>query len=174
MTVQNLAFQVSVTTVFITVAIMFLFPSTLIVPLDRRTAGLLGAMIIMNLHYFFSDIKNAGIFVDFHVLLILFSIMLINFVLLNQPVIHDGIKLLQREIVGGNGFWLVSFFSFVTAPFILNDGVCLILTTPVLDSFQFIDDSNAKGLSKVSKFYFMLTICCSANIGSGKVALFSH
>jgi hypothetical protein len=63
--------------------------------------------------------------------------MAINFILIKQKIIIEIIKKLQIIIrLNRNyGFWLVSLLAFSLSPFITNDGLCLLLVTPVLDAF---------------------------------------
>lgn len=48
------------------------------------------------------------------------------------------IQLLQFQIQSDplRGFWLVSFLSFIVAPFLTNDGVCLLFVEIILSAFQ--------------------------------------
>jgi ribonucleotide reductase alpha subunit len=63
--------------------------------------------------------------------------MAINFILIKQKIIIEIIKKLQIIIRSNRnyGFWLVSLLAFSLSPFITNDGLCLLLVTPVLDAF---------------------------------------
>ena len=67
--------------------------------------------------------------------------MIINFILLKQKKIQLIIIKLQKYIKYERnlGFWLISFIAFISSPFITNDGLCLLMVTPVLDSFTISD-----------------------------------
>lgn len=54
------------------------------------------------------------------------------------------IQLLQFQIQSNplRGFWLVSCLSFIVAPFLTNDGVCLLFVEIILNAFQNIPDNN--------------------------------
>ena len=85
------------------------------------------------------------------------------------------------------GFWLVSGAAFLVAPFLTNDGVCLLFVELILDAFeatkampnqvcttemlspekrQEIAKSKDMPLETGDAIYFLLTLACSANIGS--------
>ena len=73
------------------------------------------------------------------------------------------------------GFWVVSLFAFYVSPFLTNDGVCLLFVAPILAAFESVEElpagaltTNTKNmvLKKTDAVYFMLTLACSANIGS--------
>ena len=77
--------------------------------------------------------------INVSVILILLSIMAINFILLKQKIIRTVIHKLQKYIQYKRNlsFWMVSLLAFISSPFITNDGLCLLLVTPVLDGFSF-------------------------------------
>lgn len=167
---------VLITIVFIIVAILFLFPSNRYIPLDRRMAGLIGSAFCTLIIWIFptGERNNTLNDIDVQVLLVLIAIMGINFVVMRQPSVETAIHKLQNQIRHdpNSGFWLVSFVSFIVSPFIMNDGLCLLLVNPVLDAFC-AKTKRGEGVSTRSSnfcetdpFYFMLAICCSANIGS--------
>jgi di/tricarboxylate transporter len=153
--------------VFLMVSLQFLFPSNFILPLDRRLSGLLGAAFCALAAYTLpnDDSSIPGNDVHIEVLLILVSIMVINFIILKQSIIETNIKKMKRSIVKNDhvGFWIVSFVSFIVAPFVTNDGLCLLLVDPVLDAFN---ERPKSEIETLNRFYFMLTISSSANIGS--------
>lgn len=86
------------------------------------------------------------------------------------------------------GFWLVSAAAFLVAPFLTNDGVCLLFVELILDAFEAtkslsnstdvvsviaspqervkIAQSKDMPLETGDAIYFLLTLACSANIGS--------
>ena len=85
------------------------------------------------------------------------------------------------------GFWLVSAAAFLVAPFLTNDGVCLLFVELILDAFDATKSisnnhlntslSSPEQRAKIvllqempletgDAIYFLLTLACSANIGS--------
>lgn len=181
---QNVAFDVIITLVFVFVSFQLLLPVNSFIPFDRRTSSLFGAVLCMIIYYFspVSAGDNPGSAVDFSVLIILTSVMIINFVILKQPWLARQVTKMQNMIRSDvdTGFYLVSIVSLVASPVILNDGLCLMLVAPVLDAFILspssadIEEANDMDLTTHEKpsfassdpFFFMLTIACSANIGS--------
>lgn len=172
-----------ITAIFAVVSFQFLFPSNYFVPLDRRMSGLLGAVLCAMVSYILPESASiAGEHVDIEVLVILVSIMVINFVLMQQTFVENYIAALQESIRADPnlGFWLVSFASFFISPFVTNDGLCLLLVNPVLDALVLPAQEGTPLVSNTSdkrqkltatnivsnRFYFMLTISSSANIGS--------
>lgn len=82
-------FDCLVTLIFIFVASILLFPLNVFFPVDRRLGSLLGAVLCMMIIWAFPpyDGVNSGAYVDFSVIIILASIMAINFVLLRQQFV---------------------------------------------------------------------------------------
>jgi Na+/H+ antiporter NhaD/arsenite permease-like protein len=96
------------------------------------------------------------------------------------------------------GFWLVSAAAFLVAPFLTNDGVCLLFVELILDAFDatksisnnshlYTTLSSPEQRAKIvllqempletgDAIYFLLTLACSANIGSALTytGLFYH
>lgn len=132
-------FVACVTIVFVIVALQLLFPSNVLLPLDRRASTMLGAIWIMILFYLFPSQQgvNIGSFVDFDVLIVLAAIMVINFILLRQPFLAHLERKMQELIQRDRnvGFFVVSVVSLLVSPVIMNDGLCLMLVHPVLDAF---------------------------------------
>lgn len=132
-------FVTCVTIVFVIVALQLLFPSNVLLPLDRRASTILGAIWIMILFYLFPSQQgvNIGSFVDFDVLIVLAAIMVINFILLRQPFLAHLERKMQELIRRDRnvGFLVVSVVSLLVSPVIMNDGLCLMLVHPVLDAF---------------------------------------
>ena len=118
------------------VSVSFLFPSNFLIPLDRRIIGLLGAVLCIIVDQSISDINKSseipGKYVDFSVLVMLLSIMSINFIMSRQSIVHRYIQRMKDIIRESNrtgdwrGFWLVSLTSFVLSPFIMNDGMSIL------------------------------------------------
>lgn len=163
----NFTHDVLIAVVFGVVSLQFLFPGNAIVPLDRRLSGLLGATIaaIIAVAIPNNNENVAGESVEIEVLVILVSIMVINFVILRQSVVDRYVSQMKNFIIHSDqgGFWLVSFISFIVSPFVTNDGLCLLLVNPVLDALEKRPKTPAEC---ASRFYFMLTISSCANIGS--------
>jgi Na+/H+ antiporter NhaD/arsenite permease-like protein len=180
---DHVVFDLLVSAVFVIIALMLLFPSNAIIPLDRRLSSLFGATLCSGIMTLFpaTNVFNTGGFVDFNVLLVLTSIMVINYLLLRQPWLANAVKSMQSIIQADvdRGFYAVSIISFLASPFILNDGLCLMLVHPVLDAFvasatvsssspssTLSPERKSKSFLRSDAFYYMLTIACSANIGS--------
>jgi Na+/H+ antiporter NhaD/arsenite permease-like protein len=164
--------NVLITFIFSAVALQFLFPSNRILPLDRRLSGLFGAALCSVVLWSFKNSHiNPGILIDVPVLLVLISIMAINFIIMHQSLLQRSIHLMQSYIRRHRkrGFWLVSLIAFVTSPFITNDGLCILLVSPVLDAFPSHHESlttSKRELQDKERLFYMLAIACSANIGS--------
>lgn len=181
---QSIGFDIIITLVFVFVSFQLLLPVNSFIPFDRRTSSLFGAVLCMIIYYFspISDGENVGSAVDFSVLIILTAVMIINFVILKQPWLARQVQKMQSIIRSDvdRGFYLVSVVSLLASPVILNDGLCLMLVAPVLDAFitssstddleEGIDMSvsthSTPSFASSDPFFFMLTIACSANIGS--------
>ena len=60
--------------------------------------------------------------------------MAINFIVVNLVETKALIARMQRAIQANpeRGFWYVSFVAFIAAPFLTNDGVCLLMVTLLL------------------------------------------
>jgi len=134
--------------VFLLVSIQSLVPSNAYIPLDRRLSSLLGAVICILCKLLLHSHSNAFLMaensVDMTVLVILASTMVINFVIIRQPIVAKVLRLMNKSIrkTPRLGFWIVSGISFVLSPLLMNDGVCLLMVTPVLESFDESDASD--------------------------------
>lgn len=182
------------TTIFIFMSYVFLFPCSNILPIDRRTAAVVGATLCyLTRSFLFSDRKmNLEEAVDFEVLVLLGAIMAINFILVHQEETKKLILSIQEQIRTNprKGFWLVSFAAFIVSPFLTNDGVCLLFVEPILNAFDSIPDDESLEIEAINQEaavttllpssdgipmlrleksdarYFLLTLACSANIGT--------
>lgn len=76
--------------------------------------------------------------IDFDVLILLAAIMIINHIIVHlketKKVISSIQKIVQQNPI--KGFWLVSFAAFIVAPFLTNDGVCLLFVSLILNAFE--------------------------------------
>ena len=170
--------------IFIVIAVQGLFPSNAFLPFDRRLCSLLGAALCITCDRIFlpnNTAKNAllvqaGQHIDMFVILILLSIMVINFVIIGQPMIIKLLKLSNSCIRKNRrqGFWIISAIAFIVSPILMNDGVCILLVEPVLSAFV-VEDSEHERKSSVphsirngnsEELFFLLAVACSANIGS--------
>jgi hypothetical protein len=135
--VTDVFYKLIITSIFVIVAWLLLFPSNRFLPLDRRLACVWGAAVCSLIIYCFGQPYNPLNFVDVDVLLVLSAIMIINFMLLRHPWLSWIIERIQYYIQTDvdKGFYLVSIMSFFTSQVIMNDGVCLMLVYPVLDAF---------------------------------------
>ena len=130
---ESVLCKLSISIIFGIVSINFLFPSNIFIPLDRRMIGLLGAILCIAINILFLKSTEShevpGKYVDFSVLIILLSIMIINFIMSHQVVVNNFInkmKIIIRKSTTScdwKGFWLVSIISFLLSPFIMNDGI---------------------------------------------------
>lgn len=164
--------------IFLLVALQSLLPNNLIFPLDRRLSSLLGALLSILVSLLdYGDIsgvlKAAGLAIDVSVLVLLTSTMVLNFLLLRQDILHGCLSQIQDWIMNHSnaGFWAVSAIAFSFSPIFMNDGLCLLLVHPVLDAFGQLrrpssSNPSHENVSLMERKYFLLTIACSANIGS--------
>mmetsp|Transcript_21409 Transcript_21409/g.35821 ORF Transcript_21409/g.35821 Transcript_21409/m.35821 type:complete len:172 (-) Transcript_21409:711-1226(-) len=128
------------------------------------------------------DVLNS---VDFDVMVLLSSIMIINHIVVHLRETRDVIEYMQQSVTRNpiRALWLVSFAAFVASPFLTNDGVCLLFVEPILNAFEHapaagilsaselieanVNDGKGKfPLLKEDALYFLLALACSANIGS--------
>ena len=118
--------------------------------------------------------------VDFDVMILLSSIMVINHLVIHLKETKDVIEYLQRMVQDdpNRGLWVISLAAFLTSPFLTNDGVCLLFVEPILNAFEHapfaaeitdldeINNEKTLTLRKEDAMYFLLALACSANIGS--------
>jgi len=173
------AYDVVAVIIFLVVAFTFLFPCNRFIPLDRRTAAVMGATLCYATRAFIFPNRqmNLEAAVDFDVLVLLAAIMAINFIMVRQKETKKLIIHVQNQVQENpkRGFWLVSFAAFIVSPFLTNDGVCLLFVEPILNAFDNIDRQKSLStlpsnqsfeLQKKDAFYFLISLACSANIGS--------
>jgi Na+/H+ antiporter NhaD/arsenite permease-like protein len=195
-TSHSTAYKAVALLIFGLVAFTFIFPSSPLVPFDRKTIAAFGATLcyITRAFVFRGDFDIIGA-VDFNVLVLLASIMVINHVIVHLPEVKALIRRVQATVSAQpvRGFWLISFTTFVVAPFLTNDGVCLLFVEIIISAFDeehqgSIDSdgddivalpsasstSNAgtgvarapMKLDRKDVPYFLLVLACSSNIGS--------
>jgi Na+/H+ antiporter NhaD/arsenite permease-like protein len=128
--------------------------------------------------------------IDFEVLILLSSIMIINHIVIHLRETKNLIEYFQSIIQKSPqyGFWLLSFVAFAVSPFLTNDGVCLLFVEPVLHIFEEVKrnvqtdrhavavnakatqenvaSQRVKDLRNSDALYFLLALACSTNIGS--------
>lgn len=119
--------------------------------------------------------------IDFDVLVLLASIMIVNHIVVHLKETKKVIVYLQTLVQENpeEGFWMISLASFTLSPFLTNDGVCLLFVEPILNAFENtirIDEemenggnlttSNKSKLQTADAVYFLLALACSSNIGS--------
>lgn len=117
--------------------------------------------------------------VDFDVMILLASIMIINHIVVHLKETKDVIDYLQNLVNEDpvRGLWVISLAAFMASPFLTNDGVCLLFVEPILNAFEqapFASEIIESGqeqngrlvLRKEDALYFLLALACSANIGS--------
>lgn len=167
-------FDISAVAIFLFVAFNFLFPNNKLIPLDRRCISVLGSALVYITRTFAFPHRNLNLIeaIDFDVLVLLASIMVINHIVVHLKETKTIIDYLQRKIRENpvHGFWIVSLSSFICSPFLTNDGICLLFVEPILSTFGNIDEnqsfSNESSLWKTDALFFLLTLACSSNIGS--------
>jgi len=138
--------------IFVIVSITFLFPLNRIITLDRRSVAVVGATLCYAARLFTNNGMNILNAIDFDVLVLLASIMAINHIIVHLKETRYFIQLLQLQIQKDplKGFWLVSFLAFIIAPFLTNDGVCLLFVEIILNAFQDIPDNNSSNSSGIN------------------------
>ena len=120
--------------------------------------------------------------IDFDVLVLLASIMVVNHIVIHLKETKKVIIYLQTLVQENpeSGFWMISLASFALSPFLTNDGVCLLFVEPILNAFEgtiaheelFSEASapiaitNNNKLHSSDAVYFLLALACSSNIGS--------
>ena len=143
---ENVAGNTLITIVFLMTALLFLFPYNHIIPFDRRLSGLLGICLCLIIkwltttnqsHKSIQLLYDPLHLINFSVLIILFSIMILNYLLLNQSICRKGLILLQDllRFHFNISFYIICFITFIISPFITNDGMCLLIIQPILESF---------------------------------------
>lgn len=167
------AFKACALIIFGFVALNFIFPSTYLFPLDRKTVATFGATLcyVTRTFIFRGNFDIIGA-IDFNVLVLLASIMVINHIVVHLPEVKKLIKVVQQAVLKSpvRGFWLISFVTFVVAPFLTNDGVCLLFVEIICEIFEEkelpSDFRPELQLERADAPYFLLTLACSSNIGS--------
>ncbi|KAJ1442100.1 hypothetical protein B484DRAFT_390309 [Ochromonadaceae sp. CCMP2298] len=186
----GVAYVVVAVSIFAFVAFNFLFPCNYLIPLDRRTTSVLGALLCYLTRRFVFSSQSMDVLqaVDFDVMVLLSSIMIINHLVVHLKETKELIEFLQELVQKdpSRGFWIISFIAFIASPFLTNDGVCLLFVEPILNAFEDApmasmaegavvaalgsgssDTSKPKlRLHKEDAIYFLLGLACSANIGS--------
>ena len=76
--------------------------------------------------------------IDFNVLVLLASIMVVNHIVVHLKETKKIIDYLQGlvKLNPVRGFWMISFAAFIVSPFLTNDGVCLLFVEPILNAFE--------------------------------------
>ena len=132
---------------FVFLALQLLFPVNPIVPIDRRTSSILCASLVYVTHKFlltnFPEISLVEA-IDWDVLLLLTSIMIVNYIFVRLRETKEVINYLQNLVRDkpAEGFWMVAWASFLVSPFLTNDGVCLLFVSPILECFSSIEESD--------------------------------
>ena len=87
--------------------------------------------------------------IDFHVLVLLASIMVVNHIVVHLKETKRIIDYLQRlvKLNPVRGFWMISFAAFIVSPFLTNDGVCLLFVEPILNAFE-LESDDAKEIER--------------------------
>eukprot|EP01038_Epipyxis_sp_PR26KG_P005437 gene5437-7530_t len=156
--------------IFAVVSFTFLFPCNRIIPLDRRTIAIVGAVTCyLTKTFIFTtdrlDLLNA---VDFDVMILLPSIMIINHIIVHlkeTSKIVEQIKGIMKKDPK-RGFWIVSLTSLIMSPFLTNDGVCLLLVEPILSVFDDSSDTFSEHYDKHHTLFHSLSENVPDNINT--------
>lgn len=165
--------------------------SFVITIIDRRTIAVVCALMCYLTRTFLFTEMNLLHAIDFDVLVLLASIMVVNHIVVHLKETKRIIDYLQKMVKQHpvKGFWLIALAAFSVSPFLTNDGVCLLFVEPILNAFDTdaADESlpvhpteeipstsivhvgvGEKGqvLEREDIIYFLLALACSANIGS--------
>lgn len=169
--------------IFAVMSFTFLFPCNKFIPLDRRTVGVVCSLACYLTRAFGFPSRRMDLIsaIDFDVLLLLASIMIVNHIVVHLKETRRIIVYFQ-EIVQKDprlGFWTISLVAFSVSPFLTNDGMCLLLVEPILmafektnndDTIEEVLENNDKNkkfeLRREDALYFLLALACSTNIGS--------
>jgi Na+/H+ antiporter NhaD/arsenite permease-like protein len=140
--------EVLYTIVFFGTAVLLLFPLNIFVPLDRRLIGLFSSIFCVLIEFLTQYVHNPHLgamnmtsssigFIDYYVLIILTSLMILNHILIQQSYVSQIIRCMQKLLHDNlsYGYYLICFLAFISSPFLMNDGLCLLLVDPVLDAF---------------------------------------
>lgn len=173
------AFVIVTCCIFALVSFTFLFPCNRLIPLDRRTVAAVGALLCYLTSTFLFPSHRIDLLhaVDFDVLILLASIMLINHIVVHLKETKRLIDWFQALVKENptRGFWIISFTAFIVSPFLTNDGVCLLFVEPILRVFEEVGHAadipvgmqlEDFPLTRSDAIYFLLTLACSTNIGS--------
>lgn len=110
---EQLSYNICAIAIFLMVAFTFLFPCNKLIPLDRRTVGVLGATLVYICRQFiFTSTPFDGLeAVDFDVLVLLSAIMAINHIIVHLKETKVCIDTLQNLIKGKNKVKLYNFIN---------------------------------------------------------------
>ena len=86
--------------------------------------------------------------IDFDVIILLSSIMIINHIVVHLKETRNAIAFLQEQVQASpvRGFWVISLAAFVVSPFLTNDGVCLLFVEPILNAFEHLHPGNGENM----------------------------
>lgn len=125
---------------------------------DRRTVAVVGALLCYLTRTFFFTEMNMLHAIDFNVLILLASIMVVNHIVVHLKETKKIIDYLQGlvKLNPVRGFWMISFAAFIVSPFLTNDGVCLLFVEPILNAFE-LDHEGEQEVGKDGYFYALLS-----------------
>lgn len=119
---------------------------------------------------------------EIEVVVLTTALLMINHVMWNiqetKHLIDYGKKVVVENPVGG--WWALSLAAFLASPILSNDGVSLLFVEPILGAFDQLPHTNGTDalksrfciiLQREDAIYFLLTIVCSANVGTAVSAL---
>lgn len=106
--------------------------------------------------------------IDFNVLVLLASIMVVNHIVVHLKETKKIIDYLQGlvKLNPVRGFWMISFAAFIVSPFLTNDGVCLLFVEPILNAFELDHEAEQEVGKDGGEFQTLLLSNCYYNIVS--------
>lgn len=136
----TLFYDIVAVSIFIIMSWVFLFPVNTVIPLDRRSISMLCATLTYVTRSFLFPHRSMNIVgaIDWEVLCLLAAIMVVNYVVIHLAETKRLVSYIQNQIKENprRGFWLISLTTFLVAPFLTNDGVCLLFVEVILDAFN--------------------------------------
>lgn len=114
---------------------------------------------------------------DLELLVLTTSLLLVNHVLWNIQEFRCMAVYSKRLLIDNpvGGWWALSLAAFLASPILSNDGVCLLFVEPILNAFKqlphtsqptVLNEVGQLRLQREDAIYFLLTIVCSANVGT--------
>jgi len=124
---------------------------------DRRTIAVVCALLCYLTRTFLFSEMNMLHAIDFDVLILLASIMVVNHIVIHLKETKKIIDYLQQLVKKHpvKGFWMISLAAFTVSPFLTNDGVCLLFVEPILNAFD-LDSEHEEGIHSSINTSFLI------------------